>query len=290
MRRILFAGVFLCASTWAQFPGFSKAELIQLTPSNPYERFADGRPKVPDQLLKRLHRASSEEVWAGLLKYRNQWVGNWQLTQPDKLLVGRVFTAQYMPARPEIEATIQPDVKSFGKWTSSNQRVIDMLQPGDVLVVDLFGKLETGTFVGDNLTRAIYLATGNGFIVNGAIRDLDGVHRIDAPVYARGYNPTVYEEVMLTGINVPIRLDNVTVMPGDVALGDREGISFIPPHLVKTVVEAAEEAELHDEWTEMKMNTRKYKSREVYPTPPDPALKKEYQEWRAKRKAELGIP
>jgi regulator of RNase E activity RraA len=290
MKKAMLALAVLGAPLWAQFSGFGREELIKYTPTNPYERFPDGRPKVPDGLLQRLQKASSEEVWAGLLTYRSQWVGDWKLTHPEKVLAGRVFTAQWMPARPEFELLVQPDNKSFGKWTSSNQRVIDMLQPGDALVVDLFGKIDGGVFVGDNLTRAIYLATGNGFVVNGSLRDQQGIGRIEAPVYCRGFSPTVWLDVMLTGINVPVRIGDVTVMPGDAAFGDREGVTFIPPHMLEKVVTMAEEAELHDEWTELKMNTRKYKSRDVYPVPATPELKKEYEEWRAKRKAELGLP
>ena len=68
-------------------------------------------------------------------------------------------------------------------------------------------------------------------------------------------------------------------MPGDVAFGDRGGIYFIPPHLVKPVLDKAEETHIHDEWTKKKFLTGKYKSSEIYPSPSDPALKKEYQEY-----------
>ncbi|MBI3684737.1 MAG: hypothetical protein HY235_30575 [Acidobacteria bacterium] len=121
--------------------------------------------------------------------------------------------------------------------TNINQRVIDQLQPGDVLVVDIYGKVEDGSWVGDNLTTAIYVATGNGFIIHGGIRDLEGITGIEAPVYHRGAHPTVYTDMMLTGVNVPVRIDNVTVMPGHIVLGDREGVTFIPPHFVEGLIE-----------------------------------------------------
>ena len=287
MNKILAAFLLLAAPAWPQFAGFSKKELIQYTPLNPYERFEDGRPKAPDALLQKLRNASSEEVWAALWRdnYHVQFESGWQQTHTEKVLVGRVFTAQYMPARPEIWNAVEPDIRSYGKVSRSNQRVIDMLQPGDVLVVDVFGKVEDGAFVGDNLTRAIYIATGNGFIVNGGIRDRQGLDRIDAPIYCRGYSPTVYQDVMLTGINVPVRIGNVTVMPGDIAFGDREGVSFIPPHMLPKVIAVAEAAELKDAWTREKMETHKYKSLDVYPAPNTPELKKDYEEWLKKHQA-----
>lgn len=288
MRTVILFTAFATVPLWAQLAGFSKKELIQYTPLNPFERFADGRPKAPGALIKRLEGASSEEVWGGLTRsgYRSQFDGGWKALHTDKVLVGRVFTAQYMPVRPEFVDSIEPDKKSYGKYSQSNERVIDMLQPGDVLVVDLFGKVENGAFLGDNLARAIRIATGNGFLINGGVRDLQGLERIGVPIYSRGYSPTVYQDVMLTGINVPIRIGDVTVMPGDIVFGDREGVSFIPPHVLEKVADYAEWAQIKDEWTEMKMNTRKYKSLELYPSPPDPVLQKEFEAYLKKRQAE----
>ncbi len=92
---------------------------------------------------------------------------------------------------------------------------------------------------------------------------------------------------MLTGFNVPIRIGNATVVPGDVVFGDREGIYFIPPSLVKKVLDKADETHIHDEWTKMKLQTGKYKSSEIYPSPNDPVLKKEYEEYLKKRLGEI---
>jgi 4-hydroxy-4-methyl-2-oxoglutarate aldolase len=149
--------------------------------------------------------------------------------------------------------------------------------------IDLFGKIEDGTLVGDNLATAIFAATGTGFVVDGAIRDLEGIQPIGMPVYCRGVHPTPIHNVMLTGINVPVRIGSATVMPGDVVFGDSEGVYFIPPELVKQVVDKADETHVHDEWTKMKLLTGKYKSSEIYPSPSDPALKKEYEEYKKQK-------
>src|SRR2546426_731400 len=146
----------------AQMTAFNKDALIKYTPKNPFERFSDGRPNVPDSWLKRLEPSSSEEVWGELRAagYPNQWEGNWQILHPEKKLIGRAVTAQFVPARQDMNDVINADAKAAGMGPSQNQRVIDMLRPGDVIVVDLFGKIENGTFVGDNLATAIYVATG----------------------------------------------------------------------------------------------------------------------------------
>ncbi|MBI3664609.1 MAG: hypothetical protein HY236_00015 [Acidobacteria bacterium] len=172
---------------------------------------------------------------------------------------------------------------------SQNQRVIDLLEPGDVVVVDLFGKMENGTFVGDNLATAIYVATGTGMVIDGSVRDLEGILPIGLLGYIRGVHPSAIGNVMLTGINVPIRVGSVTVMPGDVVFGDNEGVSFIPPHLLQKVLDGSAVTQLHDIWTKEKLKTGKYKSSEIYGSPRDPALKKEYEEWLAREKARRGL-
>lgn len=275
---------------FAQFTGFSKEDLIKYTADVPYERFEDGRPKVPDQYIEALKNSSSEMVWGPLRQagFMNQWTDGWQLIHPEMKLVGRVFTAQYMPIRPDVDGIIEADAKAAG-LASRNQRVINMLQPGDVLVVDLFGKIEDGTFVGDNLAAAVFAATGNGFIIDGSVRDLDGIYPQGIPGYVRGYHVSALNNVMLTGINVPIRIGNATVMPGDIVVGDREGVTFVPAKIAADVAKASKLLELHDVWTKDKFATGKYKSSDLYPRPSDPVLIKEFEDWRDAELKKLGM-
>jgi 4-hydroxy-4-methyl-2-oxoglutarate aldolase len=196
---------------------------------------------------------------------------------PEKKLVGRVVTAQFMPVRADLNQIIAAEGKQKGYFGGQNQWVIDKLQPGDVLVVDLFGKVEGGTFVGDNLAFYIKEKTvTGGLIVDGSVRDLDGITEWKVPVYHRGQHPTPIQNVMLTGYNVPIRIGNATVMPGDVVLGDREGVNFIPPELVQAVVDRAADIKIHDDWTKMKFREGKYKSSDIYGSPREKSLKDEY--------------
>jgi regulator of RNase E activity RraA len=278
--------LFLCAfAANAQVFTFTKEQMVKYTSKNPFDRFADGRPKVPDALLEKVKGLSVEEIWSVLpgKGYPNQFEGNWQMLHPGKKLVGRAVTAQFMPIRPDVGEPIAADAKDKGYQGSANQWVIDQLQPGDVVVVDLFGKLEGGTFVGDNLATAIFSATGKGMVIDGGIRDLEGIFPIDMAAYFRGVHPSAIANVMLTGLNVPIRIGNATVMPGDVVFGDRGGLYFIPPQFVDEIVKKAEVTHIHDEWTKKKFLTGKYKSSDVYSTPRDPALKKEYDEYLKKQ-------
>jgi len=283
--------VFVGVSTAsAQLISFSKQELIDYTSQNPFDRLPDGRPKVPDNLIERARDLSSEEEWAVLHEkgFNNQYADGFQVLHPGKTMVGRAFTVQFMPLRSDVDDVEQAKWKQAKGKRLYNQTAIDMLQPGDVLIVDLFGKKVNGTIVGDNLFFYINQAThGGGLVVDGAVRDLDGISEIDMPAYFRAVDPTPIGNVMLTGINVPIRIGGVTVMPGDVVVGDREGVYFVPPQLVQEVLDKADETHIHDEWTKKKFAEGKYKSSEIYGSPTDPKLKQEYQEYLKKRLDEI---
>jgi regulator of RNase E activity RraA len=283
-------GLLFPAFANAQLPGFSKQDLIDYTSANPFDRLADGRPKVPDELIARARGLSSEEVWAVLQGkgFNNQYADGFMVLHPGKTMAGRVFTVQFMPLRGDVEDVELKKAKEHGLQRLSNQTAIDMLQPGDVLVVDLFGKKVNGTIVGDNLFYYVMTAThGGGLVVDGSIRDLDGLSEIDMPGYFLSVDPTPIGNVMLTGINVPVRIRGVTVMPGDLAVGDREGVYFIPPQFVQEVLDRSDEIHIHDEWTKRKFDEGKYKSSEIYGSPSDPKLLKEYQEYLKSRLEEL---
>jgi len=289
--RLLVFSIVLSLVAFGQVDGFGKDELIKYTRENPFERLDDGRPKVPDTLIDRLRNASSEMLWGPLRSagYNFQWSGDWQIVHPEKKLIGRAVTAVFMPVRPDLSEVIEADAKARGLGKNGNQRVIDALKPGDVLVVDLFGKIDGGTFAGDNLATAIHAATGNGFVIDGAVRDLDGIYPLDIPIYVRGFHVSAISDVVLMGINVPIRIGNTTVMPGDLVVGDREGLTFVPPHVVGPAADRARITELHDVWTKGKLASGKYTASELYPSPRDEVLKKEYDDWLAAQKKKLGI-
>jgi len=277
-------------STAAQLIQFSKQDLTDYTAQNPFGRLPDGRPKVPDDLIDRARGLSSEEVWAVLQAkgYNNQYADGFQVLHAGKMLVGRAFTVQFMPVREDVSEVAAAKAKAKGIPRLMNQTAIDMLQPGDVLVVDLFGKKVNGTIVGDNLFFYIKQATQDGgLVVDGSVRDLNGLSEIDMPAYFRAVDPTPIGNVMLTGINVPVRIGEVTVMPGDLVVGDREGVYFIPPQFVQEVLDRADETHIHDEWTKKKFAEGKYKSSEIYGSPTDPKLKQEYADYLKQRLDEI---
>ena len=274
--------MFCAALLQGQVFQFTHDQMVEYTKDNPFERSPDGRPKVPDELLKKLQDVSAEDVWSVLEshKYFSQYAGGWRILHPEKHLVGRAVTAQFMPARDDVQSVAEAKAIGNGPRRSPNQRVIDMLGSGDVIVVDLYGKEENGTYAGSNLATAIQTFTHTGMVVDGAVRDLEGIQSLDMPVYIRGAHPTPLRNSMLTGFNVPIRIGDATVMPGDIVLGDGEGVYFIPPQFVKEIIGKAEEVRVRDDWTQMMLKTGKYRSSDLYPKPRDPELQKAYDEYK----------
>jgi 4-hydroxy-4-methyl-2-oxoglutarate aldolase len=276
---LLFAPAFLLPQAQSQVFQLTREQLIRYTSQNPYDRFPDGRPKVPDSILEKVKGLSAEEVF-GLEHrgYPNQFENHWQILRPDKKLVGRALTLQLMPLRPDVAdvdgAGLPPTSRNSRRIT--HQTAINLLQSGDVLVVDAHSI--PGGIIGDNLAYYIYKKAA-GFVIDGTIRDLDGIREFDLPGYFREAVPPYLTSCMVTGINIPVEIGKAIVMPGDVVFGDSEGVYFIPPQLVKEVVDRADEIHIHDEWTKKKFAEGKYSSTDIYPSPTDPALKKEYEEY-----------
>jgi regulator of RNase E activity RraA len=281
MNRLV---VFVFAALWAmpvygQVFSFTREQMIRYTAQNPFERFPDGRPKVPDALLEKVKAMSVEEAW-GILRgkgYLFQYAGDFQILHPGQKLVGRAVTAQYLPLRPDLAEVVDAEAKARGMASTINQRVIDQLQLNDVPVVDLMGPAPGHNFGGDNLQAAIYGVTRTGAVVDGTVRDVEGLAELPTQIYFKAPHPAAVGGVVIAGINIPVRVGGAIVMPGDVVLGDRTGVIFIPPHLVQEIVDRAETTHIHDEWTKAKFLTGRYKASELYPSPQSPELKKEYE-------------
>ena len=277
---VLGATLWRADSASAQLFQWTPEQLIKYTSKNPYDRFPDGRPKVPDALLERLKGLVAEEVQAVLpargFPHQFESRDGWKVLQPDQKMVGRVFTVQFMPARGDVIEVDEADAKAKGATPARNQTAIDMLQPGDVIVADVFGA--EWNFVGNKLAHYIQTTTKNGMIVDGGVYWLDRIAATGMQAYYKNSLPTQGMRVMVTGINIPVRIGKTLVMPGDVVLADREGLWFIPPHLVKDVVESGETSKARDDWSLMMLGTGKYTSRQIY-GPLTPELQKQRDEY-----------
>jgi 4-hydroxy-4-methyl-2-oxoglutarate aldolase len=246
----------------------SREDLVELTNLNPFERFEDGRPRVDDDLMERMKLVTTEEAWSVLSKhgYDRQFEGDWRETHPGVILVGRAVTAQFLPHRPDYHDSIQKAGVAEGRSNIGGQNswVIETLEKNDVMVVDIFGKIKDGTVIGDNLGTAVQARTQAGAVIDGGIRDHAGLIKLpNVNFFMRGMDPTPIANVTLAGMNIPIRIGEATVLPGDIVLGTPTGIYFIPPHLVQEVVDTSENIRVRDEFGKQRLAEGKYTSGEI---------------------------
>lgn len=265
-KIFIFVSILLTFS----FPTFaqtiSKEELIFLTSEWKGERFTDGRPKIPDDLVNRAKNIGIEEAWTVLRNegYNNQFERNWKMVHEDVKVVGRVLTAQFMPSRPDVEKNIKERGKKQGRIGNTNSWPIDMLTKGDVYVADCFGKISQGTLIGDNLGNSIFAKSGNGVIFDGAARDLQGLKEIKGfNAFVRDFDPSYLEGVVLMGLNTPIRIGNAIVLPGDLVISEREGVLFIPAHLAEKVIISSEFVALRDKFGHAMLKAGRYSPGEI---------------------------
>jgi regulator of RNase E activity RraA len=245
----------------------NREDIIQLTPLWQGERFPDGRPRVPDDILRRMARVRTEEAWAVLWRhdYHYQFEGNWLNLHPDRVLIGRAVTGVFVPRRPDLHETLMDyGHNEEGRIGAMNSWVIETLVQDDVLVIDLFGKVYEGTYSGANLSTAIATRTQRGQVIYGGIRDAQQILEIDGLcTFCKGMDPTPIRNVTLVGMNVPCRVGEATCMPGDVVLGTYTGVLFIPPHLAQEVVEHAERTYMREIFSHQRLREGIYTSSQM---------------------------
>ena len=263
----------------------TRETVIELTRLNTFDRFPDGRPRVPDSLIKRLKSVTTEEAWGVLRRhgYLHQFEGGWFRTHPHRILIGRAVTAMMVPSRPDLNDLVEEMGRAEGRIGGQNSWVIDTLESDDVLVVDLFGKIDEGTFVGDNLATSIMTKTKAGAVIEGGIRDYQGISELEEiSIFCRGIHPSAIADATLVGINIPVRIGGATVLPGDAVLGTPTGVIFIPPHLVTDVVERSEDIRMRDRFGKLRLSQGRYTPGEVDRQWTN-EIERDYQEWLKER-------
>lgn len=259
------------------------------------ERYDTGRPKVSDALLERMELVELEMAWSTLRQhgYHNQVPGygeDWVVMDSEKPLIGRALTAQYMPTRPNYEEGLVNGGEAAGHEGPPNTWPIQMLEDGDVYVADGYGKIRGGTLIGDRLGTDIYARSGNGVVFDGSVRDIAGLKEIKGwNHYIRGSHPSYIMEMMLEGVNVPIRIGEATVLPGDVVLARDNGIVFVPPHLVREVVREAEITALTDRFATLRTREGVYSSGQMDTQWTD-EIKQDFYNWLEENQEDLPVP
>jgi regulator of RNase E activity RraA len=274
------------SSLFAQ--AISKEELMFLTSEWKGERFADGRPKIADNLLERAKRIMIDDAWTVLRNegYLNQFEGNWKIVN-DTPMTGRAVTAVYLPSRPDLEKNIKDRGAKQGRKGNTNSWPIDILTKGDLYIADAFGKIGGGPIMGATLANSIYSKSGNGVVFDGAARDLQEISQLKGfNAFVRDFHPSFTEEMVLTGLNTPIRIGGAVVLPGDLVIAQKEGVLFVPAHLAEQVVSTGEFVIRKDKFGFEMVRTAKYSTGEIDSQWTD-EIKTEFLKWLEKH-PELG--
>ena len=290
LQMLLTWIVFIVASNQAtaQYGVFTREDIITFTQEWVGERLPDGRPKVPDEIMKRMKNVVFEEAWAAMVRhgYANQFEGDWQTTHDRPVLVGRALTAKYMPYRPDVQKINMTRGEHDGMVGNFQSLAISVMEPGDVFVADTMGRIVDAPIFGDNLANAILFHGGRGAVFNGSSRDLEGLRKSlpdDFEVFAKGWDPSFNRVegamgMMGMGINCPISIGRAIVMPGDIVLAKDTGVIFIPAHLAEEVVDTSEIIQIRDRFGHQRLREGTYTPGQIDAVWTD-AIMKDFEQW-----------
>lgn len=156
-------------------------------------------------------------------------------------LVGVARTLRYLPLREDL-------FRTHGSGYNAQKRLFDEVDAGEVIVIEARGDTRSGT-LGDILAARAVARGAAGIVTDGGVRDIDAVADMPLAVFARGGHPAVLGRVHVPWeLDVTIACGGATVQPGDVIVGDSDGVIVIPRLLLDEVVEAALEKEEEDAW------------------------------------------
>ena len=201
----------------------------------------------------------------------NTFMHNVVPLQSDARMVGRAFTLRYIPAREDLDEVPLDNLKDV-------QRIgIEQIGAGDVLVIDARGDTRAGT-MGSILAARIQMRGCTGVVTDGAYRDSPTIAASGLPAYAAAMNAHTNKTVHHPSeIQVPIACGGVAVFPGDLIVGDQEGVVVIPAHLAVAVAAEAEEMEQKERFIMEKIRSG---ASIVGTYPPDEATLAEYRAWK----------
>jgi regulator of RNase E activity RraA len=200
---------------------------------------------VPDDVLAALGGASIPTLSLILrrLGYASTFLSGVSPRTPGQRFVGRAFTARALPARKDVSPAPP----------SLHRHAFETLPAGDVLVIDARG--DVGARVtGDILATRLKARGAAALVTDGAVGDLVALQTVGLPVYSRGVTPVTFGEVhVMADLDVPIACAGVLVVPGDVLVGDAEGVIVVPQGVAAQVAGDAVETERRDAFSRRKV-------------------------------------
>ncbi len=198
---------------------------------------AEAMATVSDDLLEAFRGVSNATVLGQLGRrgYEKVYMLGVESLAKGRRLVGRAVTLQYLPSRPDLQSVIATGQHGEGFNETPRWQALETLRKGDVLVADAMGQSKTSTG-GDVVFSRILTQDAEGLVTDGAVRDGHKVINYGYPVFAGGSTPTVGEPNILPWqVNEPIQCGGVLVWPGDIIMGDDDGVVVLPSHLAAEI-------------------------------------------------------
>lgn len=228
-------------------------------------------------LFDKLMRVGLESAWSLVTAegYPQNFINELSPLKANTRMVGRARTMRYLPNRKDVRD------KLYAAGPQLNYKSAEEAQPGDVLVFDAGGETRAG--VSGGVTTIRFLVRGGaGLVIDGAMRDVPELEAMPIQTYMRrGHASSVAPLMMSVDYQVPVRIGSVTVIPGDILVGESTGILVIPAAIAEKVANTALE---HDEQEEFQRELllKGESITGVYPM--NDATRKRFAEWKAKRK------
>ena len=231
---------------------------------------------VATETLSRLRRISTATLTSQLFKlgFRNTYLTGVKPLAPSLRMAGEAVTVRFVPAREDL-ATFD----AIGRPGYPQRKAIDEILPGQVLVLDCRGIAEVAAG-GEILMSRLKARGAAGAVTDGAMRDYAAIQNLDFPVYAADMAASAHiHRHFAVDINVPIGCAEVLVMPGDIMVGDEEGVVCIPRHLAAQVSESGLEMESLEAFVLEKVAAGAPLAGTY---PPSEAMRAEYEAWKKK--------
>ena len=228
------------------------------------------------EILDKLQSPSTATLTSALKLHglNNTYMQGVKPLQPGMCMAGPAYTLRYIPAREDLDSA------EVDNLTDPQRVGIEELSEGEVFVIDARGVTSAGT-MGNILATRIHVRGGVGIVTDGAYRDSPAISEIGIPAYAVAMNAHSNKTVHHPSeIQVPIACGGVAVFPGDIIVGDSEGVVVIPPHLAETVAESANVMEDREDFIVERIRSG---ASIIGNYPPDEKTLSEFEEWKRNR-------
>jgi regulator of RNase E activity RraA len=233
---------------------------------------------LSDKARAQLKKVSTATLTTVLFKrgLRNTYIQGIAPLNPDAPpMVGEAYTLRYIPAREDLDV-----IEVFKDPSHPQRRAVEAIPPGQVLVMDCRGDVSVAS-AGSILVTRMMIRGAAGVVSDGGLRDSPEIAQLPFPTYCAGPSaPTNLIKHHAVDLNVPIGCGGVPVFPGDIIVGDGEGVVVIPANIAESVAQEAAEQDVFEAFVTEKV---KGGASIVGLYPPNEATQKEYAEWRAKR-------